>query len=304
MSQDLDRVYTIPLGKALLSPDNHRAKRAINMIREFARRHMKIDDVRIDPEVAKLVWARGMRRPPRRIRVRMERTEEKHILITRYDERDDVAGIDAGEAPESPGAGAEAAAGAAAGAAAAPGGSDAASVSGPEAAGVGGVGPPALEGDMADASAGVAGAYRIEAREVTADAGTGAAAEDAAAAAAAPDRIEAREVTADAVAEDAAAAPDRIEAREVTADAVAEDAAAAPDRIEAREVTADADAAAEDAAAAPDAGGNGDKPDAANAPDGAAEDAAAGADNAGDSGGGGTGNDAAADADGDKKPGD
>ena len=90
MSQDLDRVYTIPLGKVLLSPDNRRAKRAINMIREFARRHMKINDVRIDPEVAQLVWARGIRRPPRSIRVRMERTEEKHILITRYDERDDV----------------------------------------------------------------------------------------------------------------------------------------------------------------------------------------------------------------------
>ena len=264
MSQDLDRVYTIPLGKALLSPDNHRAKRAINMIREFARRHMKIKDVRIDPEVAKLVWARGMRRPPRKIRVRMERTEEKHILITRYDERDAVAGTDAGAAPESPDAGAEPAAAAApgavaAGAAVAADGSDVASVSGPEAAGAGIAGPPALEGTVADASV----------------------------------------ADASAAGDAAAAAPDRIEAREVTADADAEDAGTG---------SLEAGAPPTEAAGAADAGGNDDKPDAANAPDGAADDAAAGADNAGDSGGGGAGNDAgndaAADADGDKKPGD
>ena len=42
MSQEeVERVYTINLGKVLLSPNNQRAKRAINMIREFATRHMK-----------------------------------------------------------------------------------------------------------------------------------------------------------------------------------------------------------------------------------------------------------------------
>ena len=59
------------------------------MIREFARRHMKIDDVRIDPEVALSVWKRGIRSPPRRIRVRMERSEEGYIVVTKYDARDD-----------------------------------------------------------------------------------------------------------------------------------------------------------------------------------------------------------------------
>lgn len=135
MSQDLDRVYTIPLGKVLLSPDNQRAKRAINMIKEFARKHMKINDVRIDEEVSKLVWARGMRRPPRKIRVRMERTEEKHILITRYDERDDLAGAGTA-APAGAAAGAETAAAAPAGAAVAPAGAPALAEAGVADAGV------------------------------------------------------------------------------------------------------------------------------------------------------------------------
>ena len=109
MPQDLDRVYTIPLGKVLLSPDNRRAKRAINMIRDFARRHMKIDDVRIDEEVAKAVWSRGMRRPPRRIRVHMTRADEGYIQIHMYGRQDaDITDMpdDAGAAESTPAGGA------------------------------------------------------------------------------------------------------------------------------------------------------------------------------------------------------
>ena len=48
MSQELERVYTIPLGKVLLSQSQHRAVRAINMIREFARKHMKTQEIKIE----------------------------------------------------------------------------------------------------------------------------------------------------------------------------------------------------------------------------------------------------------------
>ena len=54
MSQELERVYTVPLGKVLLSQSQHRAVRAINMIREFARKHMKTQEIKIDEEVARL----------------------------------------------------------------------------------------------------------------------------------------------------------------------------------------------------------------------------------------------------------
>ncbi|HEX9845498.1 MAG TPA: 50S ribosomal protein L31, partial [Candidatus Nitrosotenuis sp.] len=49
MSQEVERVYTINLGKVWLSPNNQRAKRAINMIREFATHHMKTEQIKIDP---------------------------------------------------------------------------------------------------------------------------------------------------------------------------------------------------------------------------------------------------------------
>ena len=53
MSQELERDYTINLGKVLLSPDNQRSKRAINMIREFARHHMKTEEIKIEEDLSK-----------------------------------------------------------------------------------------------------------------------------------------------------------------------------------------------------------------------------------------------------------
>jgi len=85
LSQEDERVYTINLGKVLLSPDNQRAKRAINMIKEFTRRHMKTEEVKLEEDVSHLVWSRGIRRPPRKIRVRMTKTDEGYILISKYE---------------------------------------------------------------------------------------------------------------------------------------------------------------------------------------------------------------------------
>ena len=86
MSQELERVYTIPLGKVLLSANTHRAVRAINMIKEFARHHMKTYNVKIDEEISHIIWARGVRSPPRKSRVKMTKTDEGHILVTPYED--------------------------------------------------------------------------------------------------------------------------------------------------------------------------------------------------------------------------
>ena len=85
MSQEAERVYTINLGKVLLSPDNQRAKRAINMIKEFTRRHMKIEEVKIEEDVSHMIWSRGIRHPPRKIRVRMTKTDEGYVLISKFE---------------------------------------------------------------------------------------------------------------------------------------------------------------------------------------------------------------------------
>ena len=93
MSQELERVYTINLGKVKLSQSQHRAVRAINMIREFAQHHMKVETIKIDEELSQQIWAKGVRSPPRKIRVRMSKTDEGHILVSRYDEDVDIESV-------------------------------------------------------------------------------------------------------------------------------------------------------------------------------------------------------------------
>ena len=56
------------------------ARRAVDAVRDTAKRTMGTSDVRIDPEVDKYLWKKGKRHVPTRIRVRMERkmnTDEK-----------------------------------------------------------------------------------------------------------------------------------------------------------------------------------------------------------------------------------
>jgi len=88
LSQELERVYTINLGKVKLSQSQHRAVRAINMIREFARHHMKVEEIKIEEELSHLIWSKGVRNPPRKVRVRMTKTDEGYILVSQYSEEE------------------------------------------------------------------------------------------------------------------------------------------------------------------------------------------------------------------------
>jgi len=84
MSQELERVYTINLGKVLLSVNTHRAPRAINMIKEFAQHHMKTSEIKIEEDLAHIIWSKGVRNPPRKIRVRMSKTDEGYVLVSPF----------------------------------------------------------------------------------------------------------------------------------------------------------------------------------------------------------------------------
>ena len=82
----MENVYTINLGKVLLSQRQHRAVRAINMIREYVKRHTGNDHVKIDSELAEIIWARGVRSPPRKITVEIiEDDTTDAVIVMNYD---------------------------------------------------------------------------------------------------------------------------------------------------------------------------------------------------------------------------
>jgi large subunit ribosomal protein L31e len=83
-----ERVYTINLGRVVLAPDNRRAKRATNMIREFASRHMKSEEVKIDDKLNELIWRRGMRSPPRKLRVTISKDVSGVVTVKPYESKE------------------------------------------------------------------------------------------------------------------------------------------------------------------------------------------------------------------------
>ena len=79
--QELTRTYVVPLGVVYETPPYRRAKKAMTVLKEFATRHMKAREVSIDSKVNELIWARGIRHPPRRITVEMERDEDGVVKV-------------------------------------------------------------------------------------------------------------------------------------------------------------------------------------------------------------------------------
>ncbi len=78
---ELERLYMIPLRDAYEASKTRRAKKAIRIIKEFARRHMKGENVKISEGVNKAVWNRGAEKPPRRITVLIRKDEDGTIHV-------------------------------------------------------------------------------------------------------------------------------------------------------------------------------------------------------------------------------
>lgn len=81
--ENATHVFTINLGKAWLTPQYRRTDRVINMIKEFAKRHMKNENIKIDQELNKEIWRQGKTHPPRKVRVRMS-LDDNVVLVSSY----------------------------------------------------------------------------------------------------------------------------------------------------------------------------------------------------------------------------
>ncbi len=89
-----ERVYVIPLGKTLVRPPKKRAPRAIQLIREFVTKHMKLEmrveeeeeeeelpQLTISEELNERIWGRGIEKPPRKIRVRAAKDKDGNVTV-------------------------------------------------------------------------------------------------------------------------------------------------------------------------------------------------------------------------------
>jgi len=90
-----ERFYTVPLGKAWLMPPNKRASKAMRIIKDFVKRHMKLEARKegaeeeesetkrlvVSNEVNEKVWSRGIEKPPRKIRIRATKDKDGNVTV-------------------------------------------------------------------------------------------------------------------------------------------------------------------------------------------------------------------------------
>jgi len=74
-----ERIYTVPLGKMIYTrgiPRRKRTPRAVRLVRQFVIKHLKVENVTLDNRLNEALWIRGIKKPPRRIRIRCVKTQE------------------------------------------------------------------------------------------------------------------------------------------------------------------------------------------------------------------------------------
>ena len=58
------------------------------MIKEFTEHHMKTEQIKIDQDLSHAIWERGIRSPPRKIRVKMAKTDDGYVMVSPYQEEE------------------------------------------------------------------------------------------------------------------------------------------------------------------------------------------------------------------------
>ena len=85
MAKEFDREYNVPLGRAWIYPKQRRSKRAVKLLREFAIRHGKSEQVKISEEISEQIWENGIRNPPRKIKIRLVKDKDGLVTVNTLD---------------------------------------------------------------------------------------------------------------------------------------------------------------------------------------------------------------------------
>jgi len=73
-----ERIYTINLRKATLkAPRWEKSKKSVVVVRNFLKRHMKGDEVKVGKSITEIVWKSGNQNPPKSIRIHAVQTEDE-----------------------------------------------------------------------------------------------------------------------------------------------------------------------------------------------------------------------------------
>lgn len=86
--EEKEQIFTVPLSKCKNLPRTKRAKVAMETVRSYISTHMKVPekDVWVDASVNDRIWARGMKKPPLKIRVKAMKFEDGLVEVSTLEE--------------------------------------------------------------------------------------------------------------------------------------------------------------------------------------------------------------------------
>ena len=76
-----EKMFTIPFRKVWITPRKKRAPKAIRVIRDYMKRHMKAENIIISNEINEQVWSKGIEKPPRKLKVRAVKDKENRVIV-------------------------------------------------------------------------------------------------------------------------------------------------------------------------------------------------------------------------------
>lgn len=88
-----ERFYTINLRKGVMKVTrDKKSKKSINFIRNFLKKHMKAEKVKIDKTITERVWESGDQKPPGKIRVRAVKDDEGVVNVELWEPKETETG--------------------------------------------------------------------------------------------------------------------------------------------------------------------------------------------------------------------
>ena len=99
---EFERIYNVPLSDAYLTTRVKATRRAITILRNFIKRHAKVEEenIKVSNKLNQYIWSRGRKKPPRHVKIKVikdngiakaylhdEKIEEKKPVETKKEEK-------------------------------------------------------------------------------------------------------------------------------------------------------------------------------------------------------------------------
>ena len=78
----MERIYTIPLRDVKKVSRTIRSPRAVRYVKEFLKRHMKSENIKLDSSVNEKIWERGIQKIPPKIKVKAVKEEDGSVSVS------------------------------------------------------------------------------------------------------------------------------------------------------------------------------------------------------------------------------